>query len=70
MVSWKRMKTGFDDYLRIFAEHKTRNSYARFACCANDRATLKQVWQQLGDLVDPQTYPNREWYKKCARAAL
>lgn len=69
VVNWKRMKTGFEDYLRLFSDQKTLNSYAKFACYAEDHQTLRQVWPQIGDQIDSKVYPSEQWYQSCARLA-
>lgn len=47
-VNWERMKTGFEDYLKIYSDPSTRSHYAMFACRARDAATLKQQLDLLG----------------------
>lgn len=68
-VSWEKMKTGFNDYLEIYSDDKTRNTYAVFACYAEDTKLLKQQLALLGDRVDPEKYGTQKQYAYCKALA-
>jgi hypothetical protein len=67
-VSWERMKTGFNDYLRIYPDDRTRNKFAIYSCMANDAKSTKQQLELLGPHVDPQMWES-EHYAYCVALA-
>lgn len=68
-VSWDRMKTGFDDFLAIYAENQTRSDYADSACMAKDAKTLKQQLDLLGGEMDLSVWDSEGRYKYCVALA-
>jgi hypothetical protein len=48
-ASWVSMKAGFEDQLKRYPHVDNRNKYAYFACMANDRSTLKEQLELIGD---------------------
>lgn len=68
-VSWERMKTGFDDYLDIFSDAKTRSNYAHFACMAKDAKLLKQQLTLLGEHASPDMFTNQRSHAYCTALA-
>ncbi|MFB9241376.1 DUF4034 domain-containing protein [Massilia antarctica] len=68
-VSWERMKTGFEDYLNLFSDPRTRNGYAMYACLANDRTTLKQQLDLLGEQANQKAWGNNYKYAYCTALA-
>lgn len=69
-TSWPRMKTGFEDYLRIFSDTRTRNNYAIYACLADDKPTLRKQLALLGDQLDPKEWTNHQYAYCMAYAKL
>lgn len=68
-VNWTRMKTGFDDALKIYPDNRTRNSYAMFACMADDAKNLKKQLDLLGDRVNQQIWTDKNFYLYCKAIA-
>ncbi|RSZ58390.1 DUF4034 domain-containing protein [Massilia atriviolacea] len=68
-ANWKRMKAGFEDYLRIHSESRTRNNYAFYACMARDKPTLRQQLALLGRDLDPKKWNNDLQYAYCTTYA-
>lgn len=64
-VSWKRMKEGFEDSLRIYPDDRTRNNYAKFACAADDTETLKEQLTKLGNRVEEGAWGSKYFYTYC-----
>lgn len=48
-ASWPSMKAGFEDLLRRYPHVDHRNKFAYFACMADDRPTLQQQLDLIGD---------------------
>lgn len=44
---WTHMKNGFDDVIAQFPDAWNLNNYARFACLARDKETLKEVFIRM-----------------------
>ncbi|CUI08942.1 hypothetical protein [Massilia antarctica] len=65
VTSWKRMKTGFEDYLHIFSDAYTRNNYATFACMASDKNTLRQQLALLGDQLNQKSWSSKHQFAYC-----
>lgn len=48
-ASWTSMKIGFEDRLKRYPHTDHRNMYAYFACMANDRTSLQEQLELIGD---------------------
>lgn len=48
-ASWPKMKAGFEDLLSRYPHADHRNMFAYFACMADDRQTLRQQLDLIGD---------------------
>lgn len=58
-VDWKRMKAGFEDFIRIFPESRSRNALAMHACMVNDGKTVKGQLDKL-----EHGFSGEMWYPK------
>ncbi len=58
-VSWKQMKAGFEDFIRIFPEDRLRNALAVHACMVNDGKTVKSQLDKLD-----AGFSGEMWYPK------
>ncbi len=52
-ASWPSMKIGFEDLLKRYPHVDHRNMYAYFACMAQDRTTLNEQLELIGDKFEP-----------------
>ena len=53
-ASWPLMQQGFEDMMRKYPDSiYNLNSYASFACAANDRASYAKLRKQIGNAVHP-----------------
>ncbi len=53
-ASWISMKAGFDALIKRYPHVDHRNKFAYFACMANDKATLREQLDLIGDKFVPQ----------------
>lgn len=70
-ASWTSMKIGFEDRLKRYPHTEHRNMYAYFACMANDRPSLQEQLELIGDKFDPifwGTNPERT-FEACKKLA-
>lgn len=68
-ADWTRMKTGFEDFLRLAPSAFTRNNYAKYACMAGDKPTLRQQLALLGSDLDPKKWDDDYHYAYCTAYA-
>ncbi|MDQ1920352.1 DUF4034 domain-containing protein [Massilia pseudoviolaceinigra] len=68
-ANWTRMKAGFEDYLRLYSDTRTRNNYALYACMAEDKPTLREQLALLGNDLDPKKWSNDYQYAYCTAYA-
>jgi hypothetical protein len=58
LVSWPKMKQGFEDLMSRHPKSKWNlNSFARFACMANDKETFLTLRKQIGKDVMDAAWP-------------
>ncbi len=70
-ASWPHMKTGFEDLLKRYPHTDHQNMYAYFACMADDRPTLREQLEVIGDKFEPifwGDYPERT-FEMCKKLA-
>jgi hypothetical protein len=67
LVTWPKLKTGFDDLLQRFPDVSILNSYASYACRANDRETFLRVMGAIGSGIDPALWRSGYSPDLCAR---
>ena len=65
-VDWGDMKTGFEDFLKLFPDIRVRNNFADFACLAKDIETLKKQLALLGDQVNPNMWASVAFFEYCS----
>jgi hypothetical protein len=69
-VDWNRMKSGFQQLIRDYADPWNLNNYARFACMARDWATMKALATKIGDApVTLAWYNDNRMYFQCRNFA-
>jgi hypothetical protein len=70
-ASWTSMKAGFEDRLKRYPHVDHRNMYAYFACMANDRPTLQEQLELIGDKFEANFWgANAErTFESCKRLA-
>ena len=66
-VDWPTMRQGFRDWLARYPSAYMLNRFARDACHAQDRATTRQVLDQIGDKPLDRAWGNQ--YEGCRRWA-
>lgn len=59
LVSWPKMKQGFDDIMKKYPDDWNLNNYAKFSCLAKDAETTRALFQKIGSSFMPQV-----WSKK------
>lgn len=65
MADWKRMKEGFDEFIKRRPDPWNLSSFAWAACEARDRAKLQELLARLGDGVNAKLWPSRQALAKC-----
>jgi hypothetical protein len=53
LVSWPKMKQGFDDMIERYPDNWNLNHYLMFACLASDKPTVRTLFERLGTNVMP-----------------
>ncbi|MDQ8036567.1 MAG: hypothetical protein REI12_04040 [Pedobacter sp.] len=48
MVSWPKMKAGFDEIMEKYPDSWNLNNYAKFSCLAKDKETSRKLLQRIG----------------------
>ncbi|MFC7053485.1 DUF4034 domain-containing protein [Hansschlegelia quercus] len=66
-VSWPRMKQGFIDTLSRYATDWNLNIYAKYACYAEDRATLAETMKRLDGRLIETIWDSKDSMEACAR---
>jgi len=69
-VDWKRMNGGFQHIIRDYPDPWNLNNYARFACMAQDWATMKTLATRIGDApVAMAWFDDKDIYFSCRKMA-
>jgi len=66
-TDWSRMKHGFDKMLADFPDPWNRNNFAKFACIAGDKKTLREQLELIGDHVASAAWIDISYYHSCRR---
>jgi hypothetical protein len=69
-ANWDRMKTGFRDMLKQYPNQWNVNSFAYYACQAQDKPTAKTEIMAIKDLRMPAWNDNDDGYLRCEAWAL
>lgn len=64
-ASWPRMKSGFERMTSTYPDAWNVNNFAKFACMAEDSATLRELIQRLQGAVVLQAWNSMTYYQHC-----
>ena len=63
LAAWPRMKDGFEDIVARYPDPWNLNAYANFACLAEDKQKVLELFKRIGTDVVPQAwYPQLHDY--------
>ncbi len=66
-ANWERMRAGFDDVIARYPDQWNLQNYASFACEANDKETLKKLFERIREPSLDEAWYSRERYVACGR---
>jgi hypothetical protein len=70
-IPWPLMKAGFEDLIARYPSSWNLNSYARFACEANDKSTFLQLAPRLtGENLRADAWPSGYKFETCKDAFM
>lgn len=64
-IDWTRMKAGYERIIEDFPKSWNFNSYAYFACLANDLGAMRKIFPKVRKKVDREVWKSHVMYKQC-----
>jgi hypothetical protein len=66
-TDWNRMKRGFEKLIEDFPDSWNRNNFAKFACMAGDKKTLREQLALIGDRVALGAWGSMSYFQACVK---
>jgi hypothetical protein len=68
-VDWQRLSAGFLDIIKRYPDDWNKNSYAKFACDAQDAKAARRALSLMAGNIEPEAWPDRATYLRCRQFA-
>ena len=70
LVTWSRMKDGFEDIIKRYPDAWNLNNYAKFACLAQDKPKTREILERADFTIVPEAWNSPSLHAECFQWAL